>query len=171
MPNVARPFGLIFVFALLLLSANFASAEQLWNKVQYGMSPTEVLRAVPGSKPLARNSRSTSEAQAAVEIESYPFAGGTFNVTFIFSLDRLTQIHLHDTLSMRENEATRNAFERVSAALRQTYGEESSRKLEARSSGLYGEAEWLKGESKIDVTVVPVTQLHSAILINFFKLK
>jgi hypothetical protein len=166
----ARSVGLLiplFLTLFLLSRVNLATAQQLWGNVQYGMSPNEVSRLVPGSKPIAKGSPNVHGSQSAVEVESYPFAGKTFKVSFLFLSDRLTQVHLADTTYMEANESTRGAFERISNTLRQTYGKEASRRLESRQSGLFGDAEWIQGNTKISVSIIPMTQHHSSIVINY----
>lgn len=145
-------------------------AIELFASVKYGMSPAEVLRLLPESKPAATDPRTIDGSKLAVEIESYPFTGKQFHVGFFFLSSRLIQVHLSDTTLMEENVATRNAFERISDTMRQMYGQETVRRLESKWSGLFGEAEWVHDKTKISVDIIPMTQYHSTIVINYWEI-
>jgi hypothetical protein len=151
--------GLIFV--AIALYTKGALAQLLWPKVEYGMSTKEVLSLVTGSRI----------DRSAVQLDGFRYAGRTFNVRFEFGSDRLVQVHLDDVVSMEANAVTRQSFDKLVAALRKTYGEPVSNTVEERTSGLYGEAVWRQSGSEITLTISPRTQLHSAILFNFFSRK
>lgn len=141
--------------------------EKFLANVPYGISPAEVLHQLPESKSAVTTSHNVDGSQLAVEIERYPFAGKEFRVGFLFLSNRLTQVHLSDTTPMEVNDSTSSAFERISNTLRQLYGNETSRNLESRRSGLFGGAEWVQGNTRVSVDIIPMTQYHSTIVINY----
>jgi len=144
--------------ALAIMSVG-AHAQHLWPKLQYGMTPADALRTVPGSVPAA---------DGAAELEGFRIADRKFRVRFEFRSNRLVQVHLRETVFMEPNERTRLNFDKVVNALRQVQGAETYRHVESEPSGLSGEAGWRKGDAETVVTISPSTQNHSTILINFF---
>ena len=149
-------------------SQKFASKRQTsFGTIPYGISPNEVLKFFPKSRPATVNSELANGGQLLVEIENYPFAGKEFRVGFFFVSNRLIQVQLSDIISMEENDATRNAFERVFDELAQIFGQEATRSIESRQSGLFGRAEWNHDNTKVLVDIIPVTQFHSTLVINY----
>ena len=142
-------------------------AEDFLANIPFGISPAEALRQLPESKPAAGNNHTADGSELAVEIENYPFAGKKFRMGFLFLSNRLTQVHLSDTAYMEANDSTRSAFESISNTLRQLYGNETSSNLESRRSGLFGSAEWVRGNTRISLDIIPMTQYNSTIVINY----
>src|SRR5689334_2648032 len=115
---------------LLLFGAGPAWAQHLWPKLAYGMTPDEVLRAVPHS------ARSSDDA---VELDRYVLADTEFTVRFLFRAKHLHQVHLDQPTKLVQNEVTLRAFDKVVDVLRKTYGQEADRHVESESWGLAGE--------------------------------
>jgi hypothetical protein len=147
--------------------ADMVLAAAIFGDVTYGMSVADILGLVPGAKLVEINSQTIDGAKLIVEIDNFSFSGRTFTVGFWFLSNSLTRIHLRDTETMLTNESTRLAFEQVTNRMQQTYGKPVSSGLESRESGLFGGSEWIHDRARISVSILPLTQEHSIVLISF----
>jgi hypothetical protein len=147
-------------------ASTMAFAQALWESTQYGMSTSEVSQLIVDAKPASGGNRLFSGAKELLHIDDYTFADKEFEVSFFFVGDSLAQV----MLSMKEQESNENNlrfFEAASAQFRTQYGQERTRVVSNRSSGLSAEAAWQSGQTEISLDVTPVTQDTSSININF----
>lgn len=151
----------VMLLAVCLMGAKRSVASLPWPEVAYGMSVTEVTRHVAG----------VHADRGSLQLDSFRYAGQAFTARFEFTSGRLTQVHLADSVFMAPNATTRRSFDHIETALRATYGTPLSSHVDARASGLSGEALWRPSGSGIALTISPVTQQHSQLLLNFFERK
>jgi len=143
--------------------------SDLLSNIPFGKSAAELVRLVPGTKIANAKSTMANGAQLGAELDTYTYAGRQFQLQFYFKSDKLTQLHLSDVVQMGLNAEISAAFEKVAAQVRRNYGAEFSKKLETSTSGLIGGAEWRKPGVRISLSVVPMTQAHSSLVLNFFS--
>ena len=122
------------LICLALCGAIFStSAQTLWRGAPMNASPAEIQTLIAEAQATTPERRSR-EAGALLEIPSYPIAGESFAVTFLFEAERLQRIHLVARPGSRER--TRALAQELSTSLRARYGLPISTK--ARQDALPG---------------------------------
>jgi hypothetical protein len=160
---VLRTFALA---AGCLASAAALAQAALWEGVQEGMSVREVWHAVKEARPV-KGGKLVTGAEELLKISRHTMAGKDFEVGFFFLDDRLTQVQVKRD-EWATNADNRKVFDDLTTQLRAKYGREKSRTVNQRSSGLSADAEWIApGGLKVSVSVVPVTQGTSMLVINY----
>jgi hypothetical protein len=156
-----------FALAAGCLASTVAFAQAvLWEGVKEGMSVSEVRRIFINATS-SDGGKLVTGAEELLRVNRYQFAGADFVVRFFFLDRKLTQVQLARD-EWAANADNRKVFDEISTQLRAKYGREKSRTVSQRSSGLSADAEWsAPGRVGVKVSVVPVTQATSMLLLNY----
>ena len=114
-----RSFFAVLVAAAALIAAP-ASAQELWQDTEVGMTPDQIRRVHPNARPPAERSTLRNGATCELEIPDYEVGGMAFRVCFYTRSSHLIQV-------MLSSEApTEPQFQTMADLLRARYGREVS---------------------------------------------
>lgn len=155
----------VALLAGVLLPA-FGHADALWPSAKYGMSVQQVMKAVPEAKPSTHGSKLVTGAREELRIERVALVGRSFVGAFFFSEGRLVQVllSLPEWGANNENMAT---FDQLVGTFRARYGQDFTRSVNARRSGLSANAEWTTASENVFISIGPVTQDTSMLNVGF----
>jgi len=148
-----------------LFVASPANAQWPWDGTKYGMSLEQVRTLVPNGKPPSQPDDFPDGLQELLRLENVKIVNTNFSAKFYFKTGKLSQV----TLSWESGQTFDNAllvFNSLTEALRAKYGSEISREVKR---GLLNEAEanWLSGQTNINVLAMSVGEHDSFINVNY----
>ncbi len=139
---------MVLVFALVLGSIESSLSQTLWQDTACGMSPEEVLKAVPNSK-LVTDGRVVRNIEGVelVRLDTIEIVKQNFDVGFFFKDQKLCSVFINLTDKISYTSAC-SAFEQLCAALRSKYGDE----LSSEDKGYFKRRKWNSGNANISLT-------------------
>jgi len=107
--------------AALLLAAQPAAAQQLWDNTRAGMSPTEVRRMYPEAAPTMAPASAEAAGQTLLTLARVDVAGEPFRVAFVFDNNALSRVGLV-YLGAKSFDALLPLYNKVRGQLEAEYG-------------------------------------------------
>lgn len=156
---------LLLLLPVLVTACSHKQPATDWTPAHWGMMPSEVMTAVPGSTPESGD-RLVTGATARVHLDAAAVAGTALPADFFFLDDRLVQVMLGDA-KYRDNKANRKTLEHLAAQLRQQYGQETEGKAMDAALGLSHESTWVSGDTEIILSASPVTATTSMVTVIY----
>ena len=141
------------VFVAFLLGSISAQAQSLWGGTTVGMTPTQVVETVKGSRYVSDDGRPVTDSLKLVQLDDFLLVNESFEVDFRFSQNRLVKV----TLALKKERpfsSTMELFNSLTGALRTRYGNEISRIIEPDSLLKRSEATWVSGRTNITLVAL-----------------
>lgn len=151
---------------LVLVFFSWAAAQTLWGDTVYGMSPEEVVEAVPGTVPFSDDAKLASGAQALLQLEDIEILGMHFEARFYFLDNKLEQVNL-DLKDPEDGASEKYHYEALTTALRARYGPEINSDIKDSSIGIIAETTWLSGDTNINLFLIGIGESPALLGITY----
>lgn len=157
--------GLVSI--LILMIAIPVQAQPLWGETTSGMSPSQVITAVKGSRLIQDGSSLAGELEKElVRLDDLSVVNESFKVRFYFFEDKLTQV----TLNLNDEKSYSQALpvlDLLIDTLRSEYGKEVTRDVGNGPILEHSEATWVNGKTNISVIVLAVGDNSVVFNVNY----
>lgn len=141
-------------FLFVLFFATPATAQELWNKAEYGMTVKQVMHAVPGSKPVKDGGTLKDGAVELLRLTGIEISQQQFDAEFFFKNDRLVQVTLSCTNPKKFILMT-SVFDSILTTLRSKYGTELNSSSQQGIANIQ-DATFVSGGKNITLVIIGI---------------
>jgi len=163
---MTKPFlQSMFLIVILMMSIS-AQAQSLWGETTVGMTPSEVIKIVEGSRLIQDGSTLETGAKELARLDDLRVVKELFKVRFYFIDDQLTQVTLNLT---KERSFPLNLliFQSLTDVLSSKYGKAISRNIDSRTRLKTAYAHWVSDGTNINLQVIAVDDTPTSLNLNY----
>lgn len=155
----------ILLIVILMMSIS-TQAQPLWGETTVGMTPSEVIEMVEGSRLIQDGNTLETGAKELARLDDLRVVKELFKVRFYFINDNLTQV----TLNLNDEKSfplSLLVFQSLTNALNSKYGEAISRNIDGRSILQTAEANWISNGMNINLQLMAVGDSPTSLNLNY----